>query len=103
MASYQNLEELYLAYEEKLQDFIVDDDVSGMSSDIINRTNKLNKTLSNKQIKELDTISELMNNRDSVVYERIFIYAFKLAVKLILGGLSDDLESEVDKIARKYD
>ena len=75
------MEELFRAYESKMQDYIVTDNILSLSQKIINMTNKINSTLSEDYQILLQDILELEHERASLEEQEVFIYAFVLGIK----------------------
>lgn len=63
-------------------------------------TDEFNKSLSNEQQRTLQDLLELEHHRGALEDEQVFIYDYRLAIKLFLSGLLDD-DKEVIELCKK--
>ena len=101
MSNKKYISELYSLYEEELQPHIITDEFSKVRRLIINKTDELNKDLTDVQKDLLQEILELEHHKGALEDEQVFIYAFRLAVKLILGSLVNEDERLGECICKK--
>ena len=84
----------------KLYDIFMDDIYTmtpenyRISTEISKLEEKLNKTLSDKQLELLEKIQNKESERTEEVYKTVFVYAYKLATKLLVEGLSDNKKKD---------
>lgn len=100
MSNRKNIAELYKLYEDKMQDYIVTDEFSKLRREIINKTDTLNKDLTDEQKILMQDILELEHQKGALEDEQVFIYGYRLAIKLFLSGLLDD-DKEVIELCKK--
>lgn len=65
-----------------------------ISTEISELEEELNKTLSEQQLELLEKIQNKESERTEEVYKTVFVYAYKLATKLLVEGLSDDKKED---------
>ena len=65
-----------------------------ISTEISKLEEKLNKTLSDQQLELLEKIQNKESERTEEVYKTVFVYAYKLATKLLVEGLSDNKKKD---------
>ncbi len=94
MPNKKHIAELYSLYEDKMQDYIVTEEFSKLRREIINKTDILNKGLTDKQTDLLQEILELEHHKGALEDEQVFIFGFDLAIRLFLDGLvnADNVE-----------
>ena len=84
----------------KLYDIFMDDIYTmtpenyRISTEISKLEEKLNKTLSDQQLELLEKIHIKESERTEEVYKTVFVYAYKLATKLLVEGLSDNKKKD---------
>lgn len=84
----------------KLYDIFMDDIYTmtpenyRISTEISKLEEKLNKTLSDQQLELLEKIQNKESERTEEVYKTVFVYAYKLATKLLVEGLSDNKKKD---------
>ena len=84
----------------KLYDMFMDDIYTmtpenyRISTEISKLEEKLNKTLSDQQLELLEKIQNKESERTEEVYKTVFVYAYKLATKLLVEGLSDNKKKD---------
>ena len=82
MLRTRNMEELYKVYESKMQDYIINEDISNISDEIVSKTDDINNQLSDEQQLLLQEILELEHERLSLEEQEVFTYGFVLGIKL---------------------
>ena len=90
MANKQYISDLFAKYEDDMQQEIRTKNVLEVHHQLIMIIDEFNKELSEEQQKKLQEILELEHSYGALESEQIFIYAFSLAVKLILASVSDN-------------
>ena len=100
MSNKENISELYKLYESRMQPFLITEEITDTRHQIIAMTDEFNKSLSNEQQKLLQDLLELEHHRGALEDEQVFIYAFTLAIKLLLSGLIYD-DKEVIELCKK--
>ena len=82
MAKTGNMEELFRAYESKMQEYIVTDNISNLIEKIISTTDEINNILSKDKQMMLQELLELEHERASLEEQKVFTYAFVLGIKV---------------------
>ena len=100
MLNKENISELYKLYESRMQPFLITEEITETRHQIIAMTDEFNKSLSNEQQRTLQDLLELEHHRGALEDEQVFIYGYRLAIKLFLSGLLDD-DKEVIELCKK--
>lgn len=82
MSNRQELENLYRHYEEEMQPHLQTEETEVLRKQIIKETDELKEGLSPDQQKKLDNLLELESDRSAEEFVEVFVFAFKLAVRL---------------------
>ena len=82
MSNRQELENLYRHYEEEMQPFLQTEETAVLRKQIIKETDELKEGLSPEQQTKLDNLLELESDRSAEEFVEVFVFAFKLAVRL---------------------
>ena len=90
MLNKQYIAELFAKYEDDMQQEIRTKNVLEVHHQLIVKIDEFSKELSDEQKQKLEKTLELENIYGALEGEQIFIYAFSLAVKLILTSVSDN-------------
>lgn len=87
MKNKEVIEELYYHYSNEAHKLTPD--IKKITEILSNKTEQLNKTLSEEQQKLFDEIMELENERSGLLDRNVFIYAFSFATRLCLESFND--------------
>ena len=82
MNNRQELEKLYRHYEEELQPHLQTEETTRLRQQIIKETDELKKELSPEQQEKLDHLLEIESDRSAEEFVEVFVFAFRLAVRL---------------------
>ena len=82
MGNRQELENLYKHYEESMQPFLQTEETTVLRKQIIKETDELKEGLSPEQQYKLEHLLELESDRSAEEFIEVFVFAFKLAVRL---------------------
>lgn len=82
MSNRQELENLYKCYEESMQPHLLTEETTLLRKQIIKETDELKEGLSPEQQNKLDHLLELESDRSAEEFVEVFVFAFKLAVRL---------------------
>lgn len=82
MSNRQELEKLYAYYEEEMQQFLQTEETAVLRKQIIKETDELKEGLSPELQQKLDHLLELESDRSAEEFIEVFVFAFKLAVRL---------------------
>lgn len=82
MSNRQELENLYRHYEEEMQPHLQTEETVVLRKQIIKETDELKEGLSPEQQEKLDYLLELESDRSAEEFVEIFVFAFRLAIKL---------------------
>ena len=82
MNNKDELENLYRHYEEEMQPYLLTEETAVLRKQIIKETDELKEGLSPEQQNKLDHLLELESDRSAEEFVEVFIFAFKLAVRL---------------------
>lgn len=82
MSNRQELEKLYAYYEEEMQPFLQTEEIKILRHQIIKETDELKREISREQQEKLDHLLELESDRTAEEFKEVFIFGFKLAIKL---------------------
>ena len=96
MRDKEELENLYRNYESEMQLDLETEEYSRLRRKIIEETDKLEKELTEEQVKKLEHIFETINERDDEEMKEVFIYGFALATRLFTAGLKANTEGVDD-------
>lgn len=78
----QELETLYRNYEADIQDDLETEETSRLRRQIIELTDDLEKELTEEQRQKLEHILETENELCAEEFVEVFVFAFRLAIKL---------------------
>lgn len=84
MSNRQELENLYRHYEEEMQPYLQTEETAILRKQIIQKTDEFKKELSQEQQEKLDHLLELESDRSAEEFVEVFIFAFRLAIKLLV-------------------
>jgi len=82
MNNKDELENLYRHYEEEMQPYLLTEETAVLRKQIIKETDELKEGLSPELQHKLDHLLELESDRSAEEFVEVFIFAFKLAVRL---------------------
>lgn len=88
MYSIEHISKLYAQNEEKIQPELKTQETEQLTRQIIEATSELNNEITPVQKDKVEYILELRSEREGIYQEQVFIYAFSLAVQIILESLS---------------
>ena len=82
MSNRQELENLYRHYEEEMQPHLLTEETAVLRKQIIKETDELKEGLLPEVQQKLDHLLELESDRSAEEFVEVFVFAFKLAVRL---------------------
>lgn len=92
MRNKAEIENLYRNYESEMQPDLETEEYSRLRRKIIEETDELEKELTEEQVKKLEHIFEIINERDAEEMKEVFIYGFALATRILTAGLNEKKE-----------
>lgn len=82
MRNKAEIENLYRNYEAEMQSELETEETSRLRKQIIKETDELKKVLSPEQQEKLDHLLEIESDRSAEEFVEVFVFAFRLAVRL---------------------
>ena len=82
MSNREELKKLYACYESEMQPFLQTEETILLRKQIIKETDELKEGLSPELQTKLDNLLELESDRSAEEFVEVFVFAFKLAVRL---------------------
>lgn len=82
MSNRQEIENLYRHYEEEMQPHLQTEETAVLRKQIIKETDELKEGFSPELQQKLDHLLELESDRSAEEFVEVFVFAFKLAVRL---------------------